>query len=258
MFADSPPFRNRRDAGLKLAAALAHLKKTSPVVLALPRGGVPVAYEVARALGAPLDVLLVRKIGAPGFPELGLGAIVEGQPHQRVLNQALLDQLQPSPEYLAAEELRQLAEIERRRRVYCGERPFPPLRGRTVIVVDDGIATGGTMAAALKGLSQQGVARLVLAVPVAPPEIIERMRESVAESVCLLTPEGFRAVGQYYEDFAQTTDEEVVQLLTLAARDTAELGPGSSLHALPPDAVADEAPPDAGIPGERQTHSETS
>jgi putative phosphoribosyl transferase len=247
-----PPFQDRRDAGIKLAAALMHLKDESSVVLALPRGGVPVAYEVARALAAPLDVLLVRKIGAPGFPELGLGAIVDGEPHQRVLNKALMEQLRPSPQYLADEEMRQLEEIKRRRKVYRGDRPFPPLHGRNVIVVDDGMATGGTMMAALQGLSQQGAAKLIAAVPVSPPEVLAAIQAWTTQSVCLLTPDGFRAVGQYYADFTQTSDEEVVKLLALATNNTAELGSGAALRAVPPDASPDETPPDAGIPGERR------
>lgn len=214
---DYPPFIDRRDAGRQLAAALMHLRPEQPVVLALPRGGVPVGYEVARALGAPLDVLLVRKIGAPGFPELGLGAVVDGRRHQLVLNEALVNRLRPAPGYLEAEEQRQLQEIERRRKVYCGERPPVEVRGRTVIVVDDGIATGGTMMASLQALARDEVARLVFAVPVAAPSALDDLCGKADDAVCLLSPPDFQAVGQFYDNFAQTTDEEVVALLNAAA-----------------------------------------
>jgi putative phosphoribosyl transferase len=216
-----PPFKDRRDAGRQLADALEYLKPQKPVVLALPRGGVPVAYEVAQALGAPLDVLLVRKIGAPGQPELGLGAVVDGQRHQRVLNQDLIDMVRPPEGYIEAEERRQLHEIERRRKLYCGTRPPVPLEGRTVIVVDDGIATGGTMKTALAALSSLGVGRLVLAVPVAPRKVLESLSIDVDESICLLAPEAFRAVSPYYADFDQTTDEEVIGLLNASSFETA-------------------------------------
>ena len=208
-----PPFRDRRDAGRQLGAALMPLKDAHPVVLGLPRGGVPVAYEIAQMLEAPLDVLLVRKIGAPGFPELGLGAVVDGEHPQRVMNQGVLDQIRPSQEYIEAEVRHQLGEIERRRKLYCGDRPPVPVQGRTVIVVDDGIATGGTMKTALTALAQAGVGRLLFAVPVAPPDVLPEMLELVDDAVCLWAPPNFRAVSLYYEDFAQTSDEEVIKLL---------------------------------------------
>src|SRR6059058_677649 len=160
-------FEDRRDAGRQLAAALAHYESSRPVVLALPRGGVPVGFEVAKALGAPLDVLLVRKIGAPGHEELGLGAVVDGHDPQLVLNEDLVRTVAPPPGYIEAEEQRQLAEIERRRRPYIGDRSPVAVEARTVIVVDDGIATGATVKAALRGLARSRPARLVLAVPVA-------------------------------------------------------------------------------------------
>jgi putative phosphoribosyl transferase len=208
-----PSFKDRHDAGRRLADALMHLKDENPVVLALPRGGVPVAYEVARALGATLDVLLVRKIGAPGYPEFGLGAVVDGRPPQRVLNEELVRRVDPPPGYIEEEERRQLAEMERRRQRYCGDRAPTPVKGRTVIIVDDGIATGGTMKASLKAMSQAGVGRLVFAVPVAPREVVEDMRADVDEGICLVEPELFRAVGLHYASFDQTSDEEVVTLL---------------------------------------------
>lgn len=209
-------YKNRRDAGVGLAAALMHCKADHPLVLALPRGGVPVAYEVALALDAQLDVILVRKIGAPGFPELGLGAVVDGQHRQVVLNDELVSRLNPSAAYLADEEQRQVREMERRRAAYCGDRRPAAVRDRVVIVVDDGIATGGTMTAVVKALAQEGVARLIVAVPVAPPSSLAALREEVDDIVCLLSPANFRSVGEFYEDFSQTTDEEVVALLKQA------------------------------------------
>lgn len=215
---DSVPFKNRRDAGVKLAEALAYLQAEHPLVLALPRGGVPVAYEVAMALNAPLDVLLVRKIGAPSFPELGLGAVVDGQPPRQILNEELIRAFNPSELYVEAETRRQITEIERRRQLYCGGRKPAKLTGRSVILVDDGIATGGTIKAALAGLSQTGIERVVLAVPVAPGDVVDGLRGLADDAVCLLTPEHFRAVSLYYEDFEQTGDEEVIALLDAAAQ----------------------------------------
>ena len=206
-------FTDRRDAGRQLAAALARYRVSRPVVLALPRGGVPVGFEVAQALGAPLDVLLVRKIGAPGHEELGLGAVVDGQDPQLVLNPDVVRAVGPPPGYIEAEKRRQLAEIERRRRQYVGDRAPTPVDGRTVIIVDDGIATGGTVRAALRGVSQHRPARLVLAVPVAPADSLDELASECDDIVCLATPEPFFAVGPHYRDFAQTEDEEVIRLL---------------------------------------------
>lgn len=216
MLGNQPEFCDRRDAGVKLAAALRHLEERHPVVLALPRGGVPVAFEVATALGAELDLLFVRKIGAPGYEELGMGAVVDGADPQLVLNEDVIRQLAPSPEYLRAEMRRQLAEIERRRSAYNGGMPPIELTGRTVILVDDGIATGGTMKAALKGVRKTHPAQLILAVPIAPRETIAALRSECDEVICLATPDPFYAVGAHYADFTQTTDEEVVRLLDQA------------------------------------------
>jgi putative phosphoribosyl transferase len=188
------------------------------VVLALPRGGVPVAFQVSQELGAPLDVVLVRKIGAPGQPELGLGAVVDGDNPQVVLNDELVELVRPSRRYLESEEKHQLEEIERRRAVYRPGRAPIPLQGRTVIVVDDGIATGGTMKAVLQALAKIGTKRIVLAVPVAPPETLGELAQLVDEVVCLMTPQPFYAVGAFYRDFTQTTDEEVIALLSRAAK----------------------------------------
>jgi putative phosphoribosyl transferase len=206
-------FANRREAGRRLVPPLMKFREQDPVVLALPRGGVPVAFEVAQALNAPLDVVLVRKIGAPGHEELGLGAVVDGTHAQVVLNEAVVDAIQPSPAYLEAETARQLAEIERRRLIYRGEDAPLDIAGRTVIVVDDGIATGGTMKAVLKALARAKPRRLVLAVPVAPRDSLAALSSEADEIICLLSPDAFFAVGMHYRDFRQTSDQEVVDLL---------------------------------------------
>jgi putative phosphoribosyl transferase len=216
MRSSEPLFDDRYDAGRRLAVALAGYRGREPVVLALPRGGVPVGFEVAKALQAPLDVLLVRKIGAPGQPELGLGAVVDGSDPQVVLTPSVVAAVAPQPGYIETETKRQLVEIERRRRHYTAGRPPPSPSGRTVIVVDDGIATGGTVRAALRGLARTDPARLILAVPVAPADSLAELEPECDDIVCLTTPEPFYAVGQHYRDFTQTGDEEVVRLLAEA------------------------------------------
>ena len=204
---------DRREAGRRLAIALAHLAPAKPLILALPRGGVPVAFEVAKALDAEMDLLFVRKIGAPGYEELGLGAVVDGADPQLVLNEDVVRQLAPNPNYIRAEMRRQLAEIERRRRAYtAGAQPVEVLR-RTVIVVDDGIATGGTVRAALKGIRKNHPARLILAVPVAPGDSIAELAGECDEIICLAQPEPFYAVGPHYAVFDQTSDAEVIRLV---------------------------------------------
>jgi putative phosphoribosyl transferase len=208
---------DRRDAGRRLAPALMRLKPENPIVLALPRGGVPVAFEVAQALDAPLDVVLVRKVGAPAQPELGIGAIVDGSEPQLVLNDEMVRLVQPDAGYIEAERQRQLVELERRRQLYRGTRPPAPVEGRTVIVVDDGIATGGSVKAVLQALARAKPARLVLAVPVAPEDSLAAVAAAADEVVCLASPDPFFAVGAHYRDFTQTTDEEVVALLRQAA-----------------------------------------
>ena len=201
-------FIDRIQAGRRLAASLQHLRGEPVVVLGLPRGGVPVAVEVAKALGAPLDVIVVRKLGVPFQPELGMGAI--GEDGVRIINDEVVGVAQVSEDELAAVEQRERAELDRRARRFRGDRPRLSLQGRTALVVDDGIATGSTARAACQVARAQGAARVVLAVPVAPPGWTARMGGDADEFVCLDTPEPFFAIGQFYEDFSQTSDDEVV------------------------------------------------
>jgi putative phosphoribosyl transferase len=211
----APRFQDRADAGRQLARRLLHLKGEDPVVLALPRGGVPIGHEVAKALDAPLDLVLVRKIGAPDQPELALGAVVDGDRPETVLNQDIVDVLGVTDDDIRAIERRELAEIGRRRRVYLGHRVPVPVSGRTAIVVDDGIATGATVRAALRAIRRQKPKRLVLAVPVAPAEAVAKIRAEVDDFMCLITPEPFYAIGIYYADFAQLADADVTAILCL-------------------------------------------
>ncbi|MBQ0825176.1 phosphoribosyltransferase [Streptomyces tagetis] len=208
-------FPHRREAGQDLALRLREAASGGdlprPVVLALPRGGVPVAAEVARALGAPLDVLVVRKIGAPGRPEAGVGALAGEDPplfDRRTLGLLDLDEAD-----LAADVARERAELRRRTLRYRGERPAPDVRDRTVILVDDGLATGVTARAALRHLRRQAPARLILAVPVGAPETVAALRPEADDVLCLSQPPDFGAVGLWYDDFGQVTDEEVIALL---------------------------------------------
>lgn len=205
-------FSDRHEAGQRLAGEIKARQPRNPVVLALPRGGVPVGYEVAHALDAPLDVLLVRKLGAPDYEEFGIGAVVDGSQPQVVLNYEAIEMLRVPPTYVAQERDRQLTEIERRRRLYSAVAPVD-VAGRTVIVVDDGIATGGTVLAALRALRKAAPAHIVLAIPVAPPETLARLSTEADEVVCLEAPSDFRAVGVHYADFTQTSDQEVIDLL---------------------------------------------
>ncbi|MEV5676301.1 phosphoribosyltransferase family protein [Streptomyces sp. NPDC052179] len=208
-------FTDRTDAGLRLARALRQLEGEHPVVLGLPRGGVPVAFEVARALGAPLDVIVVRKLGVPYHRELGFGAIGEGG--VRVISEEIVRRGGVTEEDAAAVERAEEAELLRRARRFRADRPRQDLDGRTVLVVDDGIATGATAEAACAVVRAQGAARVVLAVPVAPPDAVARLRTGADEVVCLATPHPFSSVGEWYRDFSQTSDEEVVALLARAA-----------------------------------------
>ncbi len=217
MMVDSGIFADREEAGRLLASELLRFKDQQPVVLALPRGGVPVAVEVADALHAPLDLILVRKIGAPWQPELAIAAVVDGDRPETVVNQAIVDQLGIGDSYLKEQEARQLAEIERRRQLYLADRPRAGLAGRTAIITDDGIATGATMQAALHAIKRARPKRLMLAVPVAPPDTIERLRCEVDEVVCLLRPAAFGAISLFYADFHQITDDEIVGMLDRTA-----------------------------------------
>ncbi|NRQ15401.1 phosphoribosyltransferase [Ensifer sesbaniae] len=219
MFTGTWLFENRADAGRQLAESIADETLTDPLVMALPRGGVPVAYEIASRIGAPLDVLIVRKIGAPGHAEFGLGALVDGEEPELVLNRQAMRLVRPARGYVEAETERQRAEILRRRALYFGDRaPISP-RDRDVILVDDGIATGGTVRAAIRALRRANPRRLILAVPVAPKGELADLRKSVDRVICLATPSAFRAVGLHYHDFEQTSDEEVIALMKKARRE---------------------------------------
>jgi predicted phosphoribosyltransferase len=198
-----------------LAALLArYAGRSDTLVLALPRGGVPVGYEIARSIAAPLEVFLVRKLGLPGHEEFAIGAIASGG--VRVLNEETLRDYGVRREQVEAVVAAEERELARRERQYRGDRPFPSVKGRTVILSDDGLATGSTMRAAIAALRQEGPAGVIVAVPVAPPETCSELREIVDEIICLMTPDPFHAVGLWYEDFSQTTDEEVREYLESA------------------------------------------
>lgn len=220
MPAETAAFSDRHDAGRRLAARLEPLRHENPIIYALPRGGVPVAVEVAAALDAPLDLVLVRKLGAPSQPELAIGAVVNGDAAETVLNAEIVALTGASPAFIAAARDEALAEIERRRTRYLAGRPRPNPRGRVAVVIDDGLATGATARAALHSLRRRGASRLVLAVPVAPPDTAAAMRSEADEVVCLLEPENFWGVGSFYRDFHQLDDAEVIRLLDAAARQT--------------------------------------
>ena len=207
------PFTDRTDAGRQLAQALASYKRQKPVVLALPRGGVPVAVKVAEALDAPLDLLLVRKIGVPFQPELAMGAVVDGPAPMVVRNEEVITLTGVNEQEFAAIRDRELTEIERRRKTYLGNRPHPELTAHTVIVVDDGIATGATTRAALRAVRMRKPRMLVLAVPVAPTETLRKLKDEADEIVCLEDYEDFGAIGLFYSDFRQVSDEKVIGLL---------------------------------------------
>ena len=211
------PFEDRRAAGRALAAALRARAPLAPVVvLALPRGGVPLAAEVARALRAPLDLLIVRKIGAPGQPELAVAAIVEGDPPDLVVDESTRAALRVPHEWIERQATHELHEIARRRERYLAGRAPLPVAGATVVLVDDGVATGTTVRAALRALRRRAPARVILAVPVAPPEVIDALRADVDALVCLARPEPFGAVGCHYVDFRQVDDDAVIAALAAA------------------------------------------
>jgi predicted phosphoribosyltransferase len=207
------PFIDRTDAGRKLAKALTAYKSQTPVILALPRGGVPVAAEVATALVAPLDLILVRKIGVPFQPELAMGAVVDGREPVIVRNEDVISLTGVSEQEFNATRDQQLAEIERRRKLYLGNRPHPQITDRVVIVVDDGIATGATTRAALQAIRMRKPSKLVLAVPVAPTDTLSKLQGEADDIVCLEDYENFGAIGLFYSDFRQVSDAEVIEML---------------------------------------------
>lgn len=206
-------FEDRRQAGRMLGSRLHAYQGADAIVIALPRGGVPVAAEIARALVLPLDVVLVRKVGAPGQPELAVGAVTDGDGLKVTINRDVAEALGLTDAEIATLAKKQLPEIERRQRFYRDTAPPPDLAGRTVIVVDDGVATGATMRSALRLIRQSGPAGIVVALPVAPAETVQALQADADEVICLSTPEHFYAVGAYYLDFDQVPDEEVKRLL---------------------------------------------
>jgi predicted phosphoribosyltransferase len=211
-------FSNRAEAGRQLAEKLEKYAGAKDIiVLGLPRGGVPVAYEVARRLRAPLDIFIVRKLGVPGFEELAAGAIASGG--VRVLNEDVVRAIPYAEAAIEAVTVKETAELERREQIYREGRPAPGLRDKIVILVDDGLATGATMRAAVKALRQQSAAKIVVAVPVGPPDTCHELAQQADEAICLSTPPFFQAVGQYYEDFSQTSDDDVRELLAKAAQE---------------------------------------
>ncbi len=211
-------FPNRVEAGRQLAQKLEkYAGRDDVIVLGLPRGGVPVANEVAKHLGAPLDVFIVRKLGVPGFEELAAGAIASGG--VRVLNEDVMRAIPHADQAIETVTARETAELQRREQLYREDRAPQELRDRIAILVDDGLATGATMRAAVKALRQREVAKIVVAVPVGPPDTCHEIEEQADETICLSTPEFFQAVGQYYDDFSQTTDEDVRELLGRAAQE---------------------------------------
>lgn len=218
-----PRLPNRREAGRRLAERLLKYQSEKPLILALPRGGVPVAYEIANRLNAPLDVLIVRKIGAPENPEYGLGAVVEGG-HQ-YLDVARVREAGTSVAYLRPTVVAESRELDRRCRIYRSDRPRTPLKDRFVILVDDGVATGGTMLGAIQALRSALVRKVVVALGVCPPNAMWTLSQHADDVVVLLAPEPFSAVGQWYDDFTQVTDEEVIRMLRHSHRPSITVGP---------------------------------
>lgn len=206
-------FQNRAEAGRRLAEKLRELALPRPVVVALPRGGVPVAGEIAAALGAPLDIAVVRKVGAPGNPELALGAIVAGDPPQMVANREIMNQLHLTDDELKARSELELPELQRRSAVYRRACPAQAIEGRSVVLVDDGAATGATMEVVARAMRQRSPARIVAALPVAPPDAVASLAQVVDQVVCLETPPHFRALSFHYREFPQIEDAEVIEIL---------------------------------------------
>ena len=207
-------FKDRVEAGKRLASALRSFAGKSAIVLAIPRGGVVVGFEVARTLGLPLDVIIPRKIGAPDNPELAIGAMTEDG--TVILDESLISYLGVPEGYVKVEGHRQKLEIERRLKLYRGDVPYPTLKNHDIIIVDDGIATGSTMKAALASTRKKGAKSVIVAIPVGPPSTIQELEKEADRVICLHTPESFQAIGQFYEDFAQTADGEVTRLLRLS------------------------------------------
>ena len=223
MFHGEPPFKDREDAGRRLAERLSRYRDERPVVFALPRGGVPVGYEISRALGVPLEVFVARKLGAPGQPEFGIGAVAPGG--VRILNEDVIRRLGITDDYVERITEQETAELERRLRHFRGERPQPEVRGRTVILVDDGLATGVTARAAIKALRRLEPQRLVLAAPVCAAQTAELLGPEVDEFLCLEAPPDLGAIGFWYRDFSQTTDDEVIELLERAQHEEPRRSP---------------------------------
>jgi putative phosphoribosyl transferase len=217
-----PPFEDRRDAGRRLAGKLVRFRDERPVVFALPRGGVPVGYEISRSLGAPLDVFVSRKLGAPDQPEFGIGAVAAGG--VRVLNEDVVRRLGITEDYVERITAQEIAEVGRRLRYFRGKRPEPKVGGRTAILVDDGLATGVTARAAVEALRLRGPRRLVLAAPVCAAQTVNLLMPRVDELVCLESPPDLGAIGFWYRNFEQTSDEEVVELLERARSERSEKG----------------------------------
>ena len=207
-------FKNREDAAEKLARELLEYWDKNPVVLAIPRGGIVIGYEVAQIVNAPLDLIIPRKIGAPNDSELAIGAVTEDG--TTILNQQLVAELGVSNEYIESEKSKQIQEIRRRIKVYRGEAAALSLEGRTIILVDDGIATGSTMKAAIHSIRKKKPSAIVAAAPVGPPDTVEELKKEVDKLICLIIYEPFFAIGQFYDDFDQVTDEEVIRLLKLS------------------------------------------
>ncbi|MFE4106065.1 phosphoribosyltransferase [Almyronema epifaneia] len=230
-------FHNRTDAGRQLAQKLlSYAKRPDVIVLALPRGGVPVAYEVATVLQVPLDLCLVRKLGVPNHAELAMGAIA--RPDIRVLNSDIIASLNVSPQAIAQVTQQEEQELQRRDRCYRGQRPSPCLRDRTVILIDDGIATGSTLSAAIAALKQQAPARIVVAVPVAPASTAALIEQVVDQLVCLQLPENLYSISLWYEDFSQTSDDEVKQLLAKASSSLLALSAATSFNGVDPQGTS--------------------
>ena len=221
-------FKDRKAAGKALAQRLAGMNLADPVVLALPRGGVPVGAEIAETLQAPLDLVLVRKIGVPYQPELAAAAVVDGGDAEIVVNDEVMRLAGITDEYIQAEAKTELLEIERRRHIYLEGRPRVPIENRTLILVDDGIATGASIRAAIAALRRKKPKKLIVAVPVAPLDTVAKLGSSVDEVICLETPDPFYAIGMHYDDFHQVPDDEVIELMNEAAREKPHAGSPSA------------------------------